>query len=56
MRETDRLENPGIDRRITSLWIFRKWDGEHGLRIRALVNTVKNFFFFLNTVKNLRVP
>jgi hypothetical protein len=33
MRETDHLEDPGVDGRIIVIrWIFRKWDGgEHGL-------------------------
>ena len=26
MKETDHLEDPGIDRRIILRWIFRKWD------------------------------
>ena len=28
------LGDPGIDGRIILRWIFRKWDGEHGL-VRA---------------------
>jgi hypothetical protein len=31
LRDRDHLENPGVDRRIILSWIFRKWDGEHGL-------------------------
>jgi hypothetical protein len=27
LRERDHLEDPGIDRRIISRWIFRKLDG-----------------------------
>ena len=26
MRETDHLEDPGLERRIILRWIFRKWD------------------------------
>jgi hypothetical protein len=29
--ERDHLEDPGVDRRITFSWIFKKWDLEHGL-------------------------
>jgi hypothetical protein len=31
LREGDHLKTPGIDDRIILKWIFRKWDGEHGL-------------------------
>jgi hypothetical protein len=31
LKERDHLEDPGIDRRIISRWIFRKWSGGQGL-------------------------
>jgi len=31
MTEGHHLEEPGVDRTIILRWIFRKWDGEHGL-------------------------
>jgi hypothetical protein len=31
LREENHLEEPGVDGRIISNWIFEKWDGGHGL-------------------------
>jgi hypothetical protein len=31
MRKKDYLADPGVVRRIILRWIFRKWDGRHGL-------------------------
>jgi hypothetical protein len=30
LRERDHLGDPGIDGRITLIWIFRKWEGVMG--------------------------
>jgi hypothetical protein len=31
LRETDHMEEPGVDGKMILSWIFRKWDGGHGL-------------------------
>jgi hypothetical protein len=42
MRETDHLEDTGVNVRIIVKWIFNKWDG--GFRI----GTVADFFLCSN--------
>jgi hypothetical protein len=52
LRESDHLEDPGVDRRIILRWIFRKWDGGMDWidltldrdRLGALVNVEMNLW------------
>jgi hypothetical protein len=48
------LEDPGEDGSIILRWIFRKWDGGHGLL--DLAQDRDRWQELINTVINLRVP
>ena len=55
-RERDHLEDPGIDRRITLQWIFKKWYGKawNGLMCRRV--GTGGGWALVNAVMNIRVP
>jgi len=36
LRERDHLGDPDLDGKIILRWIFRKWNGEHGLDLSGL--------------------
>jgi len=49
------LEDPGIDRRIILIWIFRKWDGG-GMDWNDLAQERDRWQAFVYVVMNLWVP
>jgi hypothetical protein len=54
LREDDHLGVPGVDGRIISKWIFKKWDG--GMDWIKLAQDKDGWRDLVNEVMNLRVP
>jgi hypothetical protein len=50
------LGDPGIDGRIISKWIFKKWDGEGGMDSLELAKDKDRWQARVNAVMKLRVP
>ena len=55
LREGERLEDPGMDGRITLKWIFKKWIGGGGIDWFYLAEDRGRWRAFVNSVMNLRV-
>jgi hypothetical protein len=55
LRERDHLGDPGIDGRIISRWIFKKWDVA-GMDWTQLAQDRDRRWGLVNAVMNLRVP
>jgi hypothetical protein len=54
LREKDKLENLGVDGRITLKWIFKKWDG--GIDWIYLAHNRDRECAVVNTIMILRFP
>ena len=52
LRKRAHLEDPGIDRRIILIWIFRKWDGG-GTDWNDLTQDTDRWRAFVNVVMNI---
>jgi hypothetical protein len=55
MKETDHLEDLGIDGRILSKWFLKTWNGE-GMDCIHLAHDRANWWAVVNTVMKLGVP
>jgi hypothetical protein len=54
LRYRDHLEDLGVDGKIISKWIFKKWDG--GMDWIDLAQDRNGWKALVNSVMNLRVP
>ena len=54
LREENHLEEPGVDGRTISNWIFEKWDGD--MDWIDLAQDRERWRAFVNAVMNLPVP